>query len=130
MYNIPTIRYWSGLPDYVFNKDALKQGYEDANMLKGGLTYVNMITTVSGTYAFEIQTPFFGEKLDAHLRYHSGKLRGIINGIDYGMWDPSKDELLAAPYDLSNVLKQKKVNKRVLQEELGLDVDDGKFVID
>ena len=129
VYNIPTIRYWSGLPDYVFNKDALKQGYEDANMLKGGLTYVNMITTVSGTYAFEIQTPFFGEKLDAHLRYHSGKLRGIINGIDYGMWDPSKDELLAAPYDLSNVLKQKKVNKRVLQEELGLDVDDGKFVI-
>ncbi|MBQ1312507.1 MAG: glycogen synthase [Blautia sp.] len=129
VYNIPTIRYWSGLPEYVFNKDALKQGYEDANMLKGGLTYVNMITTVSGTYACEIQTPFYGENLDAHLRYHSGKLRGIINGIDYGMWDPSKDELLAAPYDLSNVLEKKKENKRVLQEELGLDVDDGKFIM-
>ena len=129
VYNIPTIRYWSGLPDYVFNKDALKQGFEDANMLKGGLTYVNMITTVSGTYACELQTPYYGENLDAHLRYHSGKLRGIINGIDYGMWDPSKDPLLAAPYDLSNVLEQKKENKRVLQEELGLTVDDGKFVI-
>ena len=129
IYNIPTVRYWSGLPEYVFNKDALKQGFEDANMLKGGLTYVNMITTVSGTYACEIQTPFYGENLDAHLRYHSGKLRGIVNGIDYGMWDSSKDELLAAPYDLSNVLEKKKENKRALQEELGLEVDDGKFVI-
>lgn len=129
VYNIPTIRYWSGLPEYVFNKDALKQGFEDANMLKGGLTYVNMITTVSGTYACEIQTPFYGENLDAHLRYHSGKLRGIVNGIDYGMWDPAKDELLASPFDLSNVLDMKKENKRALQEELGLEVDEGKFVV-
>ena len=129
VYNIPTIRYWSGLPDYVFNKDALKTGFEDANMLKGALTYLNMITTVSGTYASEIQTPYYGETLDAHLRYHSGKLRGIVNGIDYDMWDPSKDELLAAPYDLSNVLEKKKENKRVLQEELGLEVDDGKYII-
>ena len=110
IYNIPTIRYWSGLPDYVFNKDALKQGYEDANMFKGGLTYANMITTVSGTYAGEIQTPFYGENLDAHLRYHSGKLRGIVNGIDYGMWDPAKDALLTAPF-------------------LGLEKDENKFVI-
>ena len=129
VYNIPTIQYWSGLPDYVFNKDALKQGYEDANMLKGGLTYSNMITTVSGTYAAEIQSPFYGEKLDAHLRYHSGKLRGIINGIDYDMWDPSKDPLLAAPYDLSNVLENKRKNKQALQEQLGLTVDDHMFVI-
>ena len=129
IYNIPTIRYWSGLPDYVFNKDALKQGYEDANMFKGGLTYANMITTVSGTYAGEIQTPFYGENLDAHLRYHSGKLRGIVNGIDYGMWDPAKDALLTAPFDLSNVLENKKANKLALQEELGLEKDENKFVI-
>ena len=129
VYNIPTIRYWSGLPDYVFNKDALKQGYEDANMFKGGLTYSNMISTVSGTYAMEIQTPYYGENLDAHLRYHSGKLRGIVNGIDYDMWDPSKDKKLAAPYDLSNVLERKKENKLALQEELGLEKDEGKFVI-
>ena len=49
IYNIPTIRYWSGLPDSVFNMGALKQGYEDANMLKGGLAYADRITTVSGT---------------------------------------------------------------------------------
>ncbi|MBR3001154.1 MAG: glycogen/starch synthase [Oscillospiraceae bacterium] len=129
VYNIGTIQYWSGLPDFVFNKDALKQGYDDANMFKGGLTYANMITTVSGTYAGEIQTPFYGENLDAHLRYHSGKLRGIINGIDYEMWDPSTDPLLAVPCDIGNVLDKKKENKLALQESMGLDKDEGKFVI-
>ena len=129
IYNIPTIQYWSGLPDYVFNKDALKQGYEDANMFKGGLAYANMITTVSGTYANEIQTPFYGENLDAHLRYHSGKLHGIVNGIDYGMWDPSTDKLLAAPYDATNVIEKKKANKLAMQTSLGLEQDENKFVI-
>ena len=129
IYNIPTIRYWSGLPDYVFNKDALKQGYEDANMMKGGLTYCNSITTVSNTYAWEIQTPAYGEKLDAHLRYHSGKLRGIVNGIDYDIWNPWTDPMLHTNYDITNVLPRKKENKRALQEELGLWQDDHKFVI-
>ena len=129
IYNIPTVQYWSGLPDYVFNKDALKEGYEDANMLKGGLTYCNMITTVSNTYAGEIQTPYYGEKLDAHLRYHSGKLRGIVNGIDYDIWNTATDSRLTANYDITNVLDKKKENKRSLQEELGLVRDDGKFVI-
>jgi len=129
IYNIPKIRYWSGLPDYVFNKDALKEGYEDANMLKGGLTYSNIITTVSNTYAGEIQTPYYGEKLDAHLRYHSGKLRGIVNGIDYDIWDTGTDSRLYVNYDITDVVDKKKENKRALQEELGLVQDDHKFVI-
>nr|WP_325185581.1 glycogen/starch synthase [uncultured Oscillibacter sp.] len=129
IYNIPTIRYWTGLPDYVFNKDALKTGYQDANMLKGGLAYANMITTVSPTYAGEIQTAFYGETLDAHLRYHAGKLRGIINGIDYDIWNSSTDQRLHAGYDVSSVLEKKKENKVKLQEELGLERDEGKFVI-
>ena len=129
VYNIPTIRYWSGLPDYVFNKDIMTQEWTEANMLKGGLTYSNMITTVSGTYAGEIQSPYYGENLDAHLRYHSGKLRGIVNGIDYGMWNPATDQMLAAPYDITNVLDRKRKNKKALQEELGMWVDDGKFII-
>ena len=129
IYNIPTIKYWSGLPDYVFNKDALKQGYDDANMFKGGLAYSNVITTVSGTYAQEIQTPFYGENLDAHLRYHSAKLHGIVNGIDYGMWDPYTDKLLAAPYDVTDVIEKKKKNKLAMQESLGLEQDENKFVI-
>ena len=129
IYNIPTIRYWSGLPDYVFNKDALKVNYNDANMLKGGLAYANIITTVSNTYAGEIQTAYYGEKLDAHLRHHWRKLRGIINGIDYDIWNTSTDSRLYANYDITNVLEKKRENKRKLQEELGLVQDDHKFVI-
>ena len=128
-YNIPTIKYWSGLPDYVFNKDVMQEDWTEANMLKGGLTYADMITTVSGTYAGEIQTPEYGEGLDAHLRYHSGKLRGIVNGIDYDIWNPATDKLLEAPYDTKSVLEAKKENKKALQEELGLEQDDGKMVI-
>ncbi len=129
IYNIDTIQYWSGLPDYVFNKDHLKQAYQDANMFKGGLAYADMITTVSRTYAGEIQTPFFGENLDAHLRYHSGKLRGIVNGIDVDTWDPATDPMLYEHYDISNVIEKKKVNKQKLQEEVGLEQDDGKLVL-
>ena len=129
VYNIPTIRYWTNLPDYVFNKDVFKTGYEDANMLKAGLTYTDIITTVSNTYADEIETPDYGENLDAHLRYHGGKLRGIVNGIDVVQWDPKADTRLAAPYDITDVLDRKKENKKALQEELGLEVDEGKFVI-
>lgn len=128
-YNIPTIKYWSGLPDYVFNKDVMQEDWTEANMLKGGLTYADMITTVSGTYAGEIQTPEYGEGLDAHLRYHAGKLRGIVNGIDYDIWNPATDKLLDAPYDTKNVLEAKKENKKALQEELGLEQDDDKMVI-
>ena len=129
VYNIPTIQYWTNLPEYVFNKDVFKTGYEDANIMKAGLTYADVITTVSDTYAGEIQTPFYGESLDAHMRYHSGKLRGIVNGIDVVQWNPKTDPKLAAGYDITDVLTQKRANKAALQEELGLEVDDGKFVI-
>lgn len=129
IYNIPTLKYWTGLPDEVFNMGAMKQGYEDANMLKGGLAYADRITTVSYTYAQEIQTAEYGEKLEDHLRYHSYKLRGIVNGIDYGMWNPATDPALAVNYDITNVLDHKWENKRALQEELGLVQDQGKFVI-
>ena len=129
IYNIPTLRYWTGLPDYVFNKDALKQGYNDANMLKGGLTYSNIITTVSNTYAGEIQTAYYGENLDDHMRYHNQKLRGIVNGIDCDIWNPATDPRLYVNYDITNVLEKKKENKRKMQEELGLVQDDHKFVI-
>ena len=98
-------------------------------MLKGGLAYANIITTVSNTYAGEIQTPYYGETLDAHLRYHAGKLRGIVNGIDYEVWDSATDSRLFANYDVTNVIEKKKENKLNLQEELGLVQDDHKFVI-
>ena len=129
IYNIPTLRYWTGLPDHVFQLDTLGQGQNDANMLKGGLTCTDVITTVSDTYAGEIQSPEYGEKLDAHLRYHAGKLHGIVNGIDYDIWNPRTDSMLHTNYDIMGVLPGKKENKRALQAEMGLQQDDHKFVI-
>lgn len=129
IYDRKTIQYWSGLPDYVFNKDCLTQNWLDANMLKGGITYSNVVTTVSNTYAGEIQTEEYGEGLEEHLRYHHNKLVGIVNGIDTDIWNPATDKLLAAPYDSTNVIENKKANKKALQESLGLQVDDHKIVI-
>ena len=129
IYNIKTIKYWTNLPDYVFNKDALTQNWLDANMLKGGLTYSNMITTVSNTYAGEIQTSEYGEGLEAHLRYHSGKLRGIVNGIDYDIGEPSKDSDIVANYSIEDASAKKGENKIALQKELGLEENGDKFVI-
>lgn len=128
VYNIPTIRYWSGLPGYIFDTDDIRV-YDAANMMKGGLTYSNVITTVSQTYADEIQTAYYGETLDGHLRYHSGKLCGIVNGIDYDIWNPNTDDRLYVNYNITNVLEKKKENKLKLQDELGLVQDEHKFVI-
>ena len=129
IYNIPTIKYWTNLPNYVFEMNVLKENYTEANMLKGGLTYSNIITTVSHTYAYEIQTPYYGEHLDSHLRYHSGKLRGIVNGIDYDIWNSATDDRLHVNYDIQNVLEKKKESKLKMQEELGLEQNEHKFVI-
>ena len=129
VYDRKTIQYWSGLPDYVFNKDCMIQNWLDANMLKGGITYSNKVTTVSNTYAWEIQTEEYGEGLEEHLRYHNNKVLGIVNGIDTDIWNPATDKLLASKYDAESSIKNKKANKKALQESLGLDVDDNKMVI-
>ena len=129
VYDRKMIQYWSGLPDYVFNKDCLTQNWLDANMLKGGIDYCNKVTTVSNTYAEEIQTEEYGEGLAEHLRYHQNKILGIVNGIDTDIWNPATDKLLASNYDAESVIKNKKVNKKALQEALGLDVDENKMVI-
>ena len=129
VYDRKTIQYWSGLPDYVVNKDCMIQNWRDANMLKGCNTYSNKVTTVSNTYAWEIQTEEYGEGLEEHLRYHNNKVLGIVNGIDTDIWNPATDKLLASKYDAESAIKNKKANKKALQESLGLDVDDNKMVI-
>lgn len=129
IYDRKKIQYWSGLPDYVFNKDCMIQNWLDANMLKGGIAYSNKVTTVSNTYAWEIQTEEYGEGLAEHLRYHNNKILGIVNGIDTDIWNPVTDKLLAADYDEKSAIKNKKINKKALQESLGLDVDEHKMVI-
>jgi starch synthase len=126
---IQHMKYWTGLPDFLFDYPVLKVNEDDANMLKGGLAYCDRITTVSETYANEIQTYFFGEGLDSHLSYHNQKLRGIVNGIDVEQWDSRTDKRLTADYSENNVLQKKPLNKVALQERLGLEKDENKMVI-
>ena len=126
---IDHLKYWSGLPDGLFDYPVLKQNENESNMFKGGLAYADRITTVSATYAREIQTPDYGEGLDAHLRYHSGKLSGIVNGIDIDIWNSDTDQLLAARYNADTVLQKKGLNKLALQRSLGLEEDESKMVL-
>ncbi|WP_025852252.1 glycogen synthase GlgA [Paenibacillus ehimensis] len=92
-----------------------------ASFLKGGLLYSDYITTVSPTYAEEIQTPYYGEHLDGLLRSQSSRLQGILNGIDYEEFDPMTDPHLEVNYRDSYAKKQ--ANKLKLQERLGLPAD-------
>ena len=126
---IEHLKYWSNLPDYLFDYPVLKFNDREANMFKGGLAYADRITTVSPTYAEEIQTDFYGENLNGHLWYHRAKLRGIVNGIDTEQWDPEKDPLLPINYSAENAIERKRQDKYALQERLGLRQDSNKFVI-
>lgn len=129
IFNIDTFRYWTNLSYEVLSNDAIRSGRDDVNMLKAGISYSDAVTTVSETYAGEIQTAQYGEQLDGHLRYYSYKLRGIVNGIDCDIWNPATDKLLPYSYDVSNAIEQKRLNKLALQEELGLVKDENKMVI-
>ena len=100
-----------------------------ANLLKGGIVYSDYVTTVSPTYAEEIKTPLGGEKLDGLLSARSNSLFGIINGIDYTVYNPKTDPCLYENYDLRSVTTKKKLNKIKLQEQLGLPVDGEKAMI-
>jgi len=128
VWDIKTVRDIVGLSDYYFTSDKLKY-YDDANYLKGGITYADYVTTVSDTYAEEIKTPFYGEGLDGLLRARSMSLRGIVNGIDYDEYNPETDTMIANNYNVANFRKEKIKNKRALQKELGLEVNDKKFMI-
>lgn len=93
------------------------------NYMLGALHYADAITTVSPTYAGEIQTPEFGEGLDGVLRERSYALQGILNGIDVAAFDPATDKRIAANYTIED-RSGKAVCKAKLQEELGLEVRD------
>lgn len=93
------------------------------NYMLGALHYADAITTVSPTYAGEIQTPEFGEGLDGVLRERSYALQGILNGIDVAGFDPATDKRIAANYTIDD-RSGKAVCKAKLQEELGLEVRD------
>jgi starch synthase len=108
------------LSELYFNTDGL-EFYGNVSYLKGGLAFSDFLTTVSPTYAKEIQTPYYGENLDGFLRKKQNQLAGIVNGIDADLYSPETDQSIYSTYhDHSG----KQENKRRLQEEFGLPVQD------
>ncbi len=108
------------LSELYFHMDGLEY-YGNVSYLKAGLAYSDYLTTVSPSYAEEIQTDHYGEHVDGFLRKRNHQLRGIINGVDYELYDPKKDAFLYKPY---STYEDKMENKRKLQKELNLQVDD------
>jgi starch synthase len=98
-------------------------GLDDSvNLLGRGLYFADVVNTVSNRYVEEILTPEYGEKMDPLLRVFRGKLHGIINGIDYEVFNPSIDASIAARYEIGNI-ERKVENKLALQSEVGLPQD-------
>lgn len=128
IWDVKTVRDMTGLSESFFTPDKL-EAYKDANYLKGGIVYADYITTVSNTYAEEITMPFYGEGLDGLIRARLQSLMGIVNGIDYEEYNPETDNLIYKNYNAINFRKEKIKNKRALQQELGLQLDDKKFMI-
>jgi starch synthase len=126
VFGIDHLKDLFGLGDEYFNGYTLEL-HGGASFLKGGLVFADVITTVSKTYAEEIQTPYYGEYLDSLLRYRKEDLYGIVNGIDYEALDPMTDPHLAVNYRDS--LAKKTQNKLALQETLGLPAEADKPLI-
>ena len=116
-----------GLPSHAFYLHGV-EFYGKVSLMKAGIHYADRITTVSPTYAREIQTPAFGAGLDGLLAERSADLTGILNGADYGRWDPASDPHIAVRYSPLS-LGGKARCKEALQRELGLDVRADAFVL-
>jgi starch synthase len=111
----------TGLPWNLFNPRQL-EFYGHMNLLKAGMIYSDLLTTVSPTYAREIQTPEYGCGLDGVLRERHDRLVGIVNGVDYGDWSPATDVHIAARYDADSVAEGKALCKAALQRRFNLPV--------
>lgn len=111
-----------GLSDDLFATDKL-EFWGEINLLKGGLIYSDILTTVSKGYSKEIQTTEYGCGLDGILKERTKSLYGIINGLDYEEWNPATDMEIAMAYD-ANTISRKAKNKKSLQSENNLIVND------
>ena len=118
IFGIREVQDVLGLGDSLFTSDKL-ECFGCANFLKAGLVYADQITTVSPSYAEEIQTAYYGERLDGLLRARKDTLAGVLNGIDVKEYDPANDPAIAKPYTLAD-MSGKAECKRALQEKLGL----------
>ena len=108
------------LPEWAYGVDGL-EFYGRISFLKGGLLFADAINTVSPTYAHEIQGPELGFGLDGVLKARSGRLYGVLNGIDVDTWNPQTDPHIASRYG-PLTLEQKRGNRRPLRARMGLDV--------
>jgi len=120
IFGIREVQDILGLGDSLWTDDKL-ECFGCANFLKAALVYSDAITTVSPSYSEEIQTAYYGERLDGLLRARKNDLHGVLNGIDMADYDPETDQRIAATYSVSD-LAGKAECKKALQEELGLDV--------
>ena len=137
LFTIHNLEYQGGCPPSTL--DILDLGWElftpkdleffgSVNLMKAGILYSDMVNTVSEGYAREIQTPEYGSRMDGILVANSEKLRGILNGLDYEVWNPEKDTALEARFSArSGALRAK--NKSALQRELGLEEDPKNFLL-
>ena len=108
----------AGLEPEVYRPDGM-EFFGHISFIKGGIAFADALTTVSPTYAREIQTPEYGFGMDGALRARSGALSGILNGVDYTVWNPETDHLIPAHYS-ADTLDGKLVCKQRLIEEFGL----------
>jgi starch synthase len=108
-----------GLPAVWWSPEAL-EFHGDFSFLKAGLVFADQLTTVSPSYARELQTPEFGCGLDGLLRHRAADFTGILNGIDTEVWNPATDIYLRQCYDSATVAAGKGANKAAVQAELGL----------
>jgi len=127
-WSIDEVKNITGLTYDYFTYDKL-EAYGNANLLKGGIVYADAVTTVSETYAKEIQTEFYGEGLHGLLQFKSDSLQGIVNGIDYADFNPETNVHIYQNYSIENFRKEKVKNKRALQKELGLRQSDKTMMI-
>ena len=107
--------------DYKYYENGDLRFNDSCNIMKIGIIYADFVTTVSKTYAQEIQTPEFGNRLDVILRYRHDDLYGIVNGIDTDSFNPANDPSIYKHYTLRNYISGKRENKRSLQYQLGLE---------
>ena len=122
-------RFWKGyLPDVLgldwkcFNNGDLEY-FDDINFMKGAIVYSDKVTTVSRSYAKEIQDPYYGEGLEGMLQKRDADLSGIINGLDYEDYNPETDKYIFKNFDVHNAIAIKGDNKEQLQKKLGLPVN-------
>ncbi len=132
VYTIHNLQYqgifpWDVVRDfleipYEYFADGGIEFYGDVNFMKAGIVYSDVTTTVSETYAEEIRYPYFGERLDG-LIVAKGNVKGIVNGIDYDLYNPSKNTFIFENYDINTFVEGKAKNKLALQRQLGLNED-------